>query len=175
MKKTTIEGRCWLISDSQGELIQNIDTDMIFHNAYLAITDVSEMAKYAFGNLDSWKDFSEKAQQGDIIFVGANFGSGSSRQQAVDCFAALGIQAIIAESFGAIYFRNAVNSGFPVLIAKNLENAKIVSGDIIRINFETGEMFNISKNEKIPAVKPFSEIQHEIFLAGSLFDVNPGN
>ena len=174
MKKTTIEGRCWIISDSQGELIQNIDTDMIFHNAHLAITDISEMGKHAFGNLDGWQDFSEKVQQGDIILAGANFGAGSSRQQAVDCFAALGIQAIIAESFGAIYYRNAVNSGFPVLIAENLHNANINSGDKIRINFETGDLLNLSKNEKIEDAKPFSKIQHEIYLAGSLFNVNPG-
>ncbi|MCD4658000.1 MAG: 3-isopropylmalate dehydratase [Planctomycetes bacterium] len=174
MKNTIIEGRCWIISDSQDIAIQNIDTDMIFHNAHLAITDISEMGKHTFGNLDGWQDFCEKAQPGDIILAGANFGAGSSRQQAVDCFAALGIQAIIAESFGAIYYRNAVNSGFPVLIAQNLSNAEINSGDIIRINFETGEMLNVSKNGHLTDAKAFSKIQQEIYQAGTLFNVNLG-
>jgi homoaconitate hydratase family protein len=111
-KITVIEGRVWLIPKD------NIDTDMIFHNRYLAITDVNEMGQFTFDNLKGFEDFSKKAKTGDIIISGKNFGSGSSRQQAVDCFSALGIQAIIAESFGAIYERNAINAAFPIIICK---------------------------------------------------------
>ena len=64
----------------------NIDTDMIFHNRYLAITDMREMGQYALDNLKGFKDFSRKAQAGDIVVAGKNFGCGSSRQQAVECF-----------------------------------------------------------------------------------------
>ena len=93
----------------------NIDTDMIFHNRYLAITDIKEMGQYTFDNLKGFEDFSKKAETGDIVITGKNFGCGSSRQQAVDCFVSLGIQAIIAESFGVIYERNAINAAFPVI------------------------------------------------------------
>ena len=113
-KKSVIEGRIWVIHKD------NIDTDMIFHNRYLAITDIREMGQYAFDNLKGFEDFSRKAKPGDIIITGKNFGCGSSRQQAVDCFASLGIQAIIAESFGAIYERNAINAAFPVITCKEL-------------------------------------------------------
>ena len=91
---------------------------MIFHNRYLAITDIKEMGQYTFDNLKGFEDFSKKARQGDIIITGKNFGCGSSRQQAVDCFSSLGIQAIIAESFGAIYERNAINAAFPIMNCK---------------------------------------------------------
>jgi 3-isopropylmalate dehydratase small subunit len=74
------------------------------------------MGKFAFGNLNGYEDFSKKVGRGDIIVAGKNFGSGSSRQQAVDCFRALGIQCIIAESFGVIYERNAINAAFPILV-----------------------------------------------------------
>ncbi|MBU1921360.1 3-isopropylmalate dehydratase, partial [bacterium] len=90
MKPTSVTGKLWLITDENGKLISNIDTDMIFHNAHLAITKIEEMGKHTFGNLKGWEDFPVKCGKGDIVMVGKNFGSGSSRQQAVDCFASLG-------------------------------------------------------------------------------------
>ena len=80
----------------------------VITNRYLAITDIREMGQYTFDNLEGYKDFAQKAQPGDIIVAGKNFGSGSSRQQAVDCFVSLGIQAVVAMSFGAIYSYNFV-------------------------------------------------------------------
>ena len=130
-KITVIEGRVWLIPKD------NIDTDMIFHNRYLAITDVNEMGQFTFDNLKGFEDFSKKAKIGDIIISGKNFGSGSSRQQAVDCFSALGIQAIIAESFGAIYERNAINAAFPILICKELSGLDLNNGDSIKVDLKT--------------------------------------
>ena len=113
-KNTIIEGKIWLV------LQDNIDTDMIYHNRHLAITDINEMGKYSFGNLKGWENYAQQSEAGDIIITGKNFGSGSSRQQAVDCFKSLQNQAILARSFGAIYERNAINAGFPVLTYKDL-------------------------------------------------------
>lgn len=161
-KPTVIKGRTWLIRKD------NIDTDMIFHNRYLAITDIKEMGKYTFDNLEGYEDFAEKAKPGDIIITEKNFGSGSSRQQAVDCFKSLGIRAILAESFGAIYERNAINAAFPILIYKNLDNLELSDGDNIRINLKTGEILNL-KNNKRANVDPFSEVQMEIYQNGGLF------
>lgn len=109
MEKLILSGKIWVLLDREGKLIENIDTDQIYHNAFLHITDISKMGQYALGNLEGWKDFPQKANPGDIIIAGRNFGAGSSRQQAVDCFVSLNIGLIIAPSFGAIYFRNAVN------------------------------------------------------------------
>lgn len=161
-KPTVIRGRTWLIRKD------NIDTDMIFHNRYLTITDIKEMGEYTFDNLEGYEDFAKKAKPGDIIITTKNFGSGSSRQQAVDCFKSLGIQAILAESFGAIYERNAINAAFPILLYKNLDNLELSDGDNIRINLKTGEILNL-KNNKRANVDPFSEVQMEIYQNGGLF------
>ncbi len=174
MKDTILKGRVWAIRDESGNRIDDIDTDMIFHNKYLHITDINEMGQYAFDNLKGWEDFSKKAKKGDILFVGRNFGSGSSRQQAVDCFIALGVQAIVGESFGAIYKRNVINSGFPLIIVENIlgkdENGEyyVESGDEIEIDLEKGIIKNLTKNKEIKA-KPFSKVQMDIYQAGDLF------
>ena len=160
-KISVIEGRIWIIQKD------NIDTDMIFHNRYLAITDFKEMGQYTFDNLKGFETFSKKAQAGDIIITGKNFGCGSSRQQAVDCFAALGIQAIIAESFGAIYERNAINAAFPIMNCCTLSELELKDGDTIRINLITGNIENTGNHKSINA-EPFSDVQYEVYQNGGL-------
>jgi len=161
-KPMTVEGKVWYIPRD------DIDTDMIFHNRYLAITDINEMGQYTFDNLAGYEDFAKKAKPGDIVFVHKNFGAGSSRQQAVDCFKALGIQAIVAESYGAIYERNAINAAFPIVTYKTLESLNLEDGNTININLETGKITNLTKNTEIQA-EPFSEVQKEIYQNGGLF------
>ncbi len=156
-----IEGRCWII------MKDNIDTDMIFHNRYLAITNIEEMGQYTFDNLEGYEDFSKKAKPGDIVITGKNFGSGSSRQQAVDCFASLGVQAIIAESFGAIYERNAINAAFPLLTYGSLAGIDIKQGDLLRIDLRNGSVENVTKNIS-GKIDPFSEVQLDIYHNGGL-------
>jgi len=171
MKAGILKGRVWVIIDPEtGKLINNIDTDMIYHNAHLAITDIEKMGQYAFGNLGGWKNFPEKAEKGDIVICGGNFGAGSSRQHAVDCFRALGIQMIIAGSFGAIYKRNAINSGMPILTYPDVNKAKIKSGDEIDVDLEKGKLKNITTGEDLPDATPFSSVQMDIYHAGDLFE-----
>jgi 3-isopropylmalate dehydratase small subunit len=140
---------------------------MIFHNRYLSITEIKEMGQYAFDNLKGFEDFSKKTAPGDIVVTGKNFGSGSSRQQAVDCFISLGIQAIIAESYGAIYERNAINAGLPIITCDSIKKLELRDGDIVRINLKTGEIINL-RNNKSAAAEPFSEVQYEIYQRGTL-------
>jgi 3-isopropylmalate dehydratase small subunit len=161
-KPTLIEGRVWYIKQD------NIDTDMIYHNRYLTITNIAEMGKYTFDNLKGYEDFAKKANAGDIVIVHKNFGSGSSRQQAVDCFISLGIQAVIAESFGAIYERNAINAGFPIMTFKTLEGLDITDGDTIRTDLKSGEITNL-KNGKTIKANPLFDVQIEIYQRGGIF------
>ncbi len=161
-KPILIKGRASYINKD------NIDTDMIFHNRHLTITKVDEMGKYAFGNLHGYEDFSSKAKPGDIIISGKNFGAGSSRQQAVDCFRSLGIQCIIAESFGAIYERNAINAGFPVITADKINNLELKENDEVEVDFKSGTIVNLRNNKKING-RAFSDIQMEIYQNGGLF------
>jgi len=160
-RPTSIKGRVWMIERD------NIDTDMIFHNRYLAITDIREMGQYAFDNLEGYRDFAHKAQAGDIIIAGKNFGSGSSRQQAVDCFISLGIQAVIARSFGAIYERNAINAAFPVLTCNSFDKIDLRDQDILAVNLLTGEAVNERNGLKM-TINPFYDAQYEIYMKGGL-------
>lgn len=156
-----IKGRCWIIDRD------NIDTDMIFHNRYLSITDLDEMGRYTFDNLEGYEDFAKKAGRGDIVITGKNFGSGSSRQQAVDCFISLGVQAVLAESFGAIYERNAINAAFPVLNYDSMKELELEDGDEVEINLKTGDVKNLSTGTAALII-PFSDVQMEIYKKGGL-------
>jgi len=169
MKPTVLKGRVWMIRDADGRRIDNIDTDMIFHNRYLYITDLNEMGKYAFSNLPGWEDFPKKAKTGDILVVGRNFGSGSSRQQAVDCFIALGISLIIGESFGAIYKRNVINSGLPLIEAPGIFDTDLKSGDVVEVNLETGEIYRDGK--LLMKGRPMSKVALDIYHHGGLMNL----
>jgi 3-isopropylmalate/(R)-2-methylmalate dehydratase small subunit len=169
MKPTRISGRIWVLTDPQGHLYDDVDTDMIFHNRHLHITDVGEMGQHALGNLSGWEDFAQRCEPGDLILAGANFGSGSSRQQAVDCFRSLGVAALIAESYGAIYKRNAINSGFPILSMPGLSTQaqQFRNGDTLDVDFRTGEI--TAGPDRSYQANPFSTVQMDIYLAGDLF------
>jgi len=169
MRETKATGRIWVLTTPSGELYDDIDTDMIFHNRYLHITDVEQMGQYALDNLQGWKDFAQKARPGDLLLAGKNFGAGSSRQQAVDCFRALAIGAIVAESYGAIYKRNAINSGFPIVVLPELTRivGEFKTGDRIEVDFETGQL--VLNGEQTFRAEPFSRVQMDIYRAGDLF------
>ena len=158
---TVLEGKVWIIEKD------NIDTDMIYHNKHISVTEFEEMGQYTFGNLPGWKDYATKSEPGDIIITGKNFGAGSSRQQAVDCFKALKNNAILARSFGAIYERNAINAGFPVLTYNDLDVLELKQRDIVRIDLENGSITNL-RNGKSAEIAKFSQIQSEIYKKGDL-------
>jgi 3-isopropylmalate/(R)-2-methylmalate dehydratase large subunit len=160
-KNTIIEGKVWLVFHD------NIDTDMIYHNRHLAVTDQKEMGNYAFGNMKGWEDYPRRSEPGDILITGKNFGAGSSRQQAVDCFRALDNQAILAESFGSIYERNAINAGFPVLTYTDLGGLDLKDRDTVAVDLEKGTMTN-RKNNKTVSTGKFSEVQMRIYQKGDL-------
>ncbi len=157
-KPTVLRGRVWIIA------VDNIDTDMIYHNRHLAETDSTQMGQYAFGNLPGWEDFPTRVQAGDLVVTGPNFGCGSSRQQAVDCFSTLGVTALIAPSYGAIYERNAINAGLPV-ITGDLLTAGLENGQEIELDLETGL---ITWNGGQYQAAPFSKVQMDIYQRGGL-------
>jgi homoaconitate hydratase family protein/3-isopropylmalate dehydratase small subunit len=158
-RPTRLRGRVWVIRQD------NIDTDMIFHNRHLTVTDLAEMGQYAFGNLKGMEGFSKQARPGDIVVAGKNFGCGSSRQQAVDCFVSLGTALLIAESFGAIYERNAINQGFPILVA-DLVSSDLRDGAEIEVDLTTGKI--TLPSGQVVEGQPFADVQLEIYQRGGL-------
>lgn len=169
MRARRVAGRVWVLTDGEGRLYDDIDTDQIFHNRHLHITEVTQMGQYALGNLKGWEDFPTKAGPSDVVLAGKNFGAGSSRQQAVDCFRALRVSAIVAESFGAIYKRNAINSGFPIIEVPGLSDlvGSISTGDELLIDLVSGEI--VVNAREILQAAPFSPVQMDIYQAGDLF------
>jgi 3-isopropylmalate dehydratase small subunit len=159
-RPTVVKGKVWVVDKD------NVDTDMIFHNRHLAITELAEMGQHTFGNLPGWESFPADASPGDIVIVGSNFGCGSSRQQAVDCFTSLGVSLLIAESFGAIYERNAINAGMPIMAA-TLSDSGIETGDEIEVDLTTGKITQV-KSGSVFGGRPFSDVQMEIYQRGGL-------
>jgi len=175
-KTHIFSGSACFIKDPKGALIDNIDTDMIFHNAHLHVTDVSQMGQFAFGNLPGWERFPEIASKYQILVVGSNFGAGSSRQQAVDCFQALGIKAILAQSFAPIYFRNAINSSMAI---QSLERAQVDAralleglegGSRVSIDLASGDVALGKDKKKTIKCQPLPTVLLSIIEAGGLFE-----
>jgi 3-isopropylmalate/(R)-2-methylmalate dehydratase small subunit len=126
-----IEGRVWKYGD-------NVNTDVIFPGKYTyTITDPAEMAAHALEDLDA--SFADRVQPGDVIVAGRNWGCGSSREQAATCLKAAGVGAIVAGSYARIFFRNAINSGLPVIVCPDLLSA-VEAGDLVRIDLSQGEI-----------------------------------
>ncbi|MDP1621093.1 MAG: aconitase/3-isopropylmalate dehydratase large subunit family protein [Bacteroidales bacterium] len=163
IKPTVAEGNVWLLPKD------DIDTDMIFHNRYLTITDIKEMGQYTFDNLKGFEDFAKKAKPGDVVLTNKNFGAGSSRQQAVDCFISLGISCILAESFGAIYERNAINAAMPILTynPEIIQQSEIKHGDSVRVDFASGNLTNL-RTGKTFLINKFYDAQMAIYQNGGL-------
>ncbi len=162
-RPTKVRGRIWVVDHD------NIDTDMIYHNRHLAVTDIAEMGQYTFGNLTGWEDFPKKVSPGDIVVTGGNFGCGSSRQQAVDCFASLGVALIVARSYGAIYERNAINAGMPIMAA-DLAGSDLKDGDEIEIDLASGTIVHAGSGRTFEG-RPFSDVQMEIYQRGGLLAI----
>ncbi len=90
----------------------NVNTDAIYGKDYTYRDDVTKelMAKVVMENYDP--QFASRTRAGDVVVSGFNFGTGSSREQAVTCLKAKGIPLVIAASFSQTYLRNAYNNGF---------------------------------------------------------------
>jgi len=143
MKSDVIEGKIWLFGN-------NVNTDLIIPPAYLTVNDPSQIVQHAFDGIRT--GFSKIINKGDIIVAGKNFGSGSSREEAVFVLTQLGISCVIAESFSRIYFRNLINQGIPAItIDPNLNEFK--EGDILRVDLKMGKITNLKSN-KITNFKP---------------------
>lgn len=114
----------------------DVNTDVIFPGKYTyTISDPHEMAQHAMEDLDP--DFVKKVKEGDAIVAGKNFGCGSSREQAATCLKFSGVSVIVAESFSRLFYRNAINSGLPLVVIKNI-GKKIKPGEQIEVDFEKG-------------------------------------
>lgn len=161
MKSNMVKGRAWVFGD-------DVDTDLIYHNKYLAITDPKEMPKYAFEYYPGKENFAKEVEEGDVVIAGRNFGCGSSREHAVYCLKEGGIPVVLAESFARIYYRNAVNNGYPVLVVPGV-SSKFSDGDQVEINLDTGEVTNLTTGEKMHG-DAVTDLEKDIMSHGGLIE-----
>lgn len=142
----------------------NVDTDVIIPARYLNTADHKELASHCMEDIDN--QFTKKVKTGDIMVGGANFGCGSSREHAPIAIKESGISCVIAATFARIFFRNSINIGLPILECPEASE-KINAGDELDINFDTGIITNITKNESYKA-QPFPEFMKNIMDKGGL-------
>jgi 3-isopropylmalate/(R)-2-methylmalate dehydratase small subunit len=135
---------------------------VIIPSKFLVYTDPYELAKYAMAGLDS--TFLEKVKLRTILVAGTNFGCGSSREQAPLALKYAGVQCILADSFARIFYRNAINIGFPILEYAGISNV-INEGDEVFIDFKRGALNNITQNMKLQS-KPLPNFLLEIMENG---------
>lgn len=141
-----VRGRCWKLGDS-------ISTDHIISGKYKfeAINDLEKMAIHVLEEVVP--GFYEKVLPGDIIVAGRNFGKGSSREHAPRLLKLVGVGAVVAESFAHIFYRNAINVGLPVVVARVIPRCT-ETGDLVEIDLEGGYVRNITKKME-EKFKPF--------------------
>lgn len=144
----------------------NVDTDVIIPARYLNSSDPEHLRQHCMEDIDI--DFVKEVGQGDIMVAGKNFGCGSSREHAPVAIKASGISLVIAESFARIFFRNCINVGLAILECPEAANS-ISKGDIIKADFDTGIIENVTKNEKYQA-NPFPDFINGIISSGGLLE-----
>ncbi len=126
----------------------NVDTDVIIPARYLNAPSPAELAKHCMEDIDA--DFVSNVKAGDIMVGGANFGCGSSREHAPISIRAAGISCVIAASFARIFYRNAINIGFPILECPEAAE-KINAGDEVTVDFDTGVITDLTTGETFKA------------------------
>ena len=144
----------------------NVDTDVIIPARYLNTADHKELAAHCMEDID--KDFVKKVNDGDIMVGGANFGCGSSREHAPIAIKNSGISCVIAATFARIFFRNSINIGLAILECPEASE-KIDAGDRVEIDFDTGVITNLTKNEQYKA-EPFPEFIKDIINSDGLLN-----
>ncbi|WP_294154203.1 3-isopropylmalate dehydratase small subunit [uncultured Clostridium sp.] len=134
----SVKGRVFKYGD-------NVDTDVIIPARYLNTSDAKELAAHCMEDIDT--EFVKKVQPGDIIVANKNFGCGSSREHAPLAIKTAGVSCVIASTFARIFYRNAINIGLPILecdeAVKNID-----SGDELEVDFKSGLIKNLTKNQQ---------------------------
>lgn len=142
----------------------NVDTDAIIPGKYLNISNPSELAQHSMEDFDA--DFQKRAQPGDIVVAGTNFGCGSSREHAPLALKARGISCIIAASFARIFFRNSINLGLPCLECSDAAD-QTEPGDMLEVDLATGEIRNLTRGKDFRA-SSYPDFMRDIINAGGL-------
>ena len=142
----------------------NIDTDQIYPGRFLDLTEPDQIGKHALEGADP--NFVKEVQPGDLIVASTNFGCGSSREHAAITLKSAGVGAILADSFGRIFYRNVINLGVPLIVCPGI--SKIVKrGDALSVDMTTGKVVNETTGASAEA-QPLSEYVLNILESGGI-------
>ena len=142
----------------------NVDTDVIIPARYLNTSNAAELAQHCMEDIDP--SFVGRVSAGDVIVAGWNFGCGSSREHAPLVIKTCGTGCVIAKSFARIFYRNALNIGLPILECEQAAE-EIAAGDEVRVDFDTGEISDITTGKTYKA-QPFPPFIQNIIRCGGL-------
>ena len=157
MKNRTVKGKVFVYGP-------NIDTDQIYPGRYLELTNSDEIGKHAMEGADA--NFVKEFVSGDIIVASTNFGCGSSREHAAITLKTAGVGAVIADSYGRIFYRNAINLGIPLIVCKGF-SALVKRGDVVQVEFGTGKITNGTTGVVVQS-EAFSDYTLNILSSGGI-------
>lgn len=156
----TIRGQCWKYGD-------NVNTDEIIPARYLTTTDEKTLGAHCMEDIDA--DFAKRVQPGDIVVAGANFGCGSSREHAPVALRGAGVSCIVGRSFARIFFRNAINTGLPIVECPAAADA-LETGDEAEVDLAAGVVRRVADGRTFQA-EPFPPEIRRIIEAGGLMQL----
>lgn len=143
---------------------RDVDTDLIIPARYLNMKTAEELGQYCMYDADP--EFSKKITPGDIVVAKENFGCGSSREHAPIALKGAGVSVVIAKSFARIFYRNAFNTGLPILVAPDAVDG-ITEGDELEVDLSTGEIRDLT-SQKTYKAEPLPPFMRELVEAGGL-------
>ena len=144
----------------------NVDTDVIIPARYLNAPDEKSLASHCMEDIDA--AFASTVEEGDIVVGGQNFGCGSSREHAPLAIKACGVKCVIAKSFARIFYRNAINIGFPIMECPEAVDG-ISAGDTVSVDFQSGVITDETQGKTWQAA-PFPEFVNGIIQSGGLLN-----
>ncbi|MHB8142179.1 MAG: 3-isopropylmalate dehydratase small subunit [Thermoleophilia bacterium] len=153
-----LKGKAWIFGDS-------ISTDHIAPGRYFHLrTNLPELARHVLE--DANPDFAAQMQPGDFVVAGRNFGLGSSREHAPRIIKLAGVNAVLAQSFARIFFRNSINVGLPVL---ELDTSSISQGDELEVDLEAGTVRNVTRDITV-VFQPLPPVMVKILGDGGIVE-----
>jgi 3-isopropylmalate/(R)-2-methylmalate dehydratase small subunit len=152
----TIKGKAWNFGD-------DVNTDFILPGRYLELTDPQKLAEHAMEGVDP--TFAKRVKKGDLVIGGRNFGLGSSREHAPVALKHAGVDAVVAESFARIFYRNAFNVGLAAVECPGV-SAKVKTGDAIEVDLLEG-VITINRNTRL-IIKPLPAFMLTLLNEGGL-------
>ena len=143
---------------------RDVDTDVIIPARYLNTNDPAELASHCMEDIDA--GFVARVRPGDIVVAGENFGCGSSREHAPVAIRAAGVSCVVAASFARIFYRNAINTGLPIVICPAAV-AGAQAGDRLRVDLATGVVTDLTRDTTYQA-DAFPVFMRELIAQGGL-------